>query len=329
MNRLIEDLLDLARITTGKLALESTEVDLANVVSNALCSARPAALSKEVALVFDTPLERSCVRGDQVRLQQVVWNLLDNAVKFTPPGGSVTVRLREEAGFVELAVSDTGPGIGVDLMRHIFEPFKQGEPGATHRPKGLGLGLAITKTLVDAHGGNVRAWSAGLGRGATFFVRLPLSSGEADSVRGPSDVGVSRSESELVLSGLNVVVVEDDVDTRELICALLEDAGAEVTPAHNVTDAFQVIEEHPPDVLLSDIGLPGRSGLDLIRAVRTLPVERGGAVPAAALSAFNRPEDRSASLSAGFLVHAAKPIEPAELVHLVQVLAGRAPSPGE
>jgi PAS domain S-box-containing protein len=328
MDRLIEDLLDLARIATGKLTLESTEVDLVDIVSDALDSARPAALSKDVELVFDRSLEVSRVRGDQVRLQQVAWNLLDNAVKFTPPGGKVDVRLREEGDVVELAVSDTGPGIGVDLMSHIFEPFKQGEPGATHRPKGLGLGLAITKTLVEAHGGNVEAWSAGPGLGATFFVRLPLSRGDADAARRPSHAGGSRPEGELALSGLNVVVVEDDVDSRELICALLEDAGAEVTPAHNVTDAFRFIEEHPPDVLLSDIGLPGRSGLDLIRDVRALPVERGGAVPAAALSAFNRPEDRSASLSAGFLIHAAKPIEPAELIHLVQVLAGRTPSPG-
>jgi CheY-like chemotaxis protein len=264
------------------------------------------------------------VSGDAGRLQQVLWNLMSNAVKFTPSGGRVRIALRERGSHVEIEVTDTGKGIEPRFLPHVFEPFRQADGGTTRSTGGLGLGLAIVKHIVELHGGAVEAMSEGMGRGSSFTVRLPVPAVRPASrvtgrntaiTGGATDVGPPQ------LTGLHVLVVEDDVDAREMLRTVLEASGAEVTTEGTVGDALRAIERDVPDVLLSDIGMAEESGLDLIRRVRALPPERGGTIPAAALTAYARSEDRRSVLSAGFQLHVPKPIEPGELVTVVATLA--------
>jgi PAS domain S-box-containing protein len=327
-NQLIEDILDVSRIVAGKFHLEMRSVDLVRIVESAIDTVSPLATSKGVELCQNLAAEvRPCCPaiGDPDRLQQVVWNLLTNAIKFTPKGGVVTVEVKrhDEPGEFEIVVRDTGQGISADFLPHTFERFRQAGTGA-RRHGGLGLGLSIVRHIVEMHGGSVMATSAGEGQGAVFTVRLPVVEAGEDGPRVPP---VSREEEGLDtaprLDGVRVLVVEDEPDARHLLAAVLQKRGARVFMAASAAEALEMLERERPDVLLSDIALQDEDGYELIRKVRTLPAERGGRIPAAALTGYGRLEDRMRALSAGFQLHAAKPAEPAELVAVVASLAGK------
>ena len=322
-SQLIEDLLDISRIVSGKLHLDIRPLNLAAVVEAALEAVQPATQAKGVEVQSD--LAPVAVVGDPQRLQQVVWNLLSNAVKFTPAGGRVTVRLRAGPEQATLVVSDTGQGIPGELLPHIFDRFRQADSSTTRRHGGLGLGLALVKHLVELHGGTVRAESAGPGRGATFTVSLPITSalgpgGEPEPVRSAAPTGVS-------LDGLRVLVVDDHLETLELYASWLRRRGAEVRTAPGAGEALAVFSTWRPDVLVSDIAMPGGDGYALIRKIRSLPPAEGGRIPAVALTAHGGPDDRRQALAAGFQAHVAKPVEPADLELIVAGLAGRTAAP--
>ncbi|ATB35327.1 two-component sensor histidine kinase [Cystobacter fuscus] len=325
--QLIEDLLDVSRIMVGKLKLDVVPVELSSVVAQALEVVRPAADAKniQVRLVLDA----SCrVMGDAQRLQQVAWNLLANAVKFTPQSGQVRVEMARRGALVHLTVTDTGEGISPDFLPHVFERFRQADGSTTRRFGGLGLGLSIVRHLVEMHGGTVAVASEGVGRGATFTVDLP----EASSSRrantplpgDPRRAGALASDAcppELI--GLHVLVVEEDADTRELLRTWLESCQARVSVAASAREALEALARLSPDVLLSDLGGPEGEGEALIRWVRSLPVEAGGGIPAAALTAFARTEERTRVLRAGFNSHVPKPVDPLELFAVLASLSGR------
>jgi PAS domain S-box-containing protein len=327
-NQLIEDILDVSRIVAGKFHLDMRSVDLVRIVEAAIDTVSPLAASKGVQLRQDLAAEiRPCCPaiGDPDRLQQVVWNLLTNAIKFTPKGGVVTVEVRREddpAEF-EIVVRDTGQGISAEFLPHIFERFRQAGTGA-RRHGGLGLGLSIVRHIVEMHGGTVMATSGGEGQGSVFTLRLPVVEAGEDGQRMPA---LSREEGGLEeaprLDGVRVLVVEDEADARHLLAAVLQKRGARVFMAASGAEALEMLERERPDVLLSDIALQDQDGYELIRKVRALSAERGGRIPAAALTGYGRLEDRMRALSAGFQLHAAKPVEPAELIAVVASLAGK------
>jgi PAS domain S-box-containing protein len=332
--KLIEDLLDVSRIITGKLRLEVQPVALAPVVETVVGGLRPAAEAKSLRLEALLDRDVGPVRGDATRLQQVVTNLLSNAIKFTPSGGSVEVRLERGGSGARLVVRDTGVGISAESLPHIFERFHQADSSNTREHSGLGLGLAIVRHLVESHGGTVYAESQGEGLGAVFTVELPPAAepGPQAAPRRPELFsGHARStfsEGELfgdpcALEGVSVLLVEDEPDTRELLKAILEGCGAAVTEAGSADEALAALEGARPDVLVSDIGMPGENGYELIRRVRALPAERGGRVPAVALTAYAGGKDRRRALLAGFHTHLAKPVEPDELLAVVASLAAR------
>lgn len=321
MTKLIDDLLDVGRIISGKMRLDIEPIDFAFVVERALDSVRLQAENKGIELRHEVGANVDIVAGDATRLQQIVWNLLTNAIKFTPAGGTVDVALRRDGSFVELIVQDTGIGIAADQLTKVFETFWQ-EPRATGTTTGLGLGLAICRTLVELHDGRIWAESSGPNRGSRLFVRVPLSA--VDSAAGPGGApSPDRSVAEPSLPQLEeirVLLVEDEPHARELVRTVLSEQGAVVTEATDVASALAELERCQPDVVLSGIDLPGESGYELIRRIRTLPRLRGGKVPAAAMTAHVRPEDRLRALSAGFTVHVPKPVHPHELVMVVAAL---------
>ncbi len=325
--QIVDDLLDVARIVRGRLKLDVREADLAAAVEAAAETVRPAANGKGIELVIDLEAGGGAVRGDPARLQQIVWNLLANAIKFTPAGGRVEVRLRRMPDLVRLEVRDDGMGIDPDFLPHVFERFRQGDSSPTRAHGGLGIGLAIVRHLVEAHGGSVSAASPGRGQGATFTVDLPTPLDAPRPPPRPSARGTARPwqpPGEVPsLAEVHVLVVDDDDDTLDALRHLLEQAGARVSTAASAVAAFQAISGEPPDVLLSDIGMPGEDGISLIRRVRGLDPERGGRVPAAALTAYTQPADRDRALSAGFQAFLAKPVDPRELAAAVARLAGR------
>jgi CheY-like chemotaxis protein len=338
MTQLIEDLLDISRITSGKMRLEIEPVDVAQVVENAIESIRPAAAAKGIVLRSLIEPAPGPILGDPNRLQQVVWNLLSNGVKFTPRDGRVEVVVRRSESTVEIAVSDSGVGLDPAFAPFVFDRFRQADGRTTRAQGGLGLGLAITRQLVELHGGSVEASSAGAGTGARFTVRLPITALHATG-KGPSAVASEATRPSgadamanppsgvAELRGLRVLAVDDDEDARRLVGAVLEGAGAQVMLASSVAEAMLLFERAPPDVVVSDIGMPGDDGVELIRRIRALPPERGGRVPAAALTAYARAGDRTRVLTAGYLMHLAKPIEPAELLAVVASLARFADPP--
>ncbi len=325
MNRLIEELLDVSRIVSGKMRIDFGVVELPVVLQGAVEAVRPAAEAKQVRLGQDFESNLPLARGDGSRLQQVVWNLLSNAVKFTPRGGAVSLRLSRVDSQIEIVVRDSGMGIDPRFLPYVFEAFRQADGSITRTAGGLGLGLAIVKNIVEKHGGRVEAASEGLGRGSTFTVQLPLSGDASHSSEALDDDRAPARAGELVvnarLDGVRVLVVEDDSDTRELLLETLAPCGADVIGASNVPEAMAEFARRAPDVLVSDIGMPGESGLDLIKRVRALPRDSGGAVPAAALTSYAREEDRRAALAAGFQLHIPKPVDPIELCVLVATLA--------
>lgn len=331
--QLIEDLLDVSRIVSGKLKLDVEPVDLSTVVHQALDSVRPAADARGVH-VQATVDSSSSVMGDPQRLQQVVWNLLSNAVKFTPRGGHVRLVVERQDSLVELTVQDTGQGIPAAFLPHVFERFRQADSGTTRKTGGLGLGLSIVRHIVEMHGGTVAVASEGEGRGATFTVRLPLSvmqlrdptmapSPRPSAVPGPERVRPAE------LNGVRVLVVDDEEDARELLRTLLEDSGAHVLTAGSAQEGLQVLQAELPDVLVSDIGMPGTDGYGFIERVRALPPDRGGRTPAVAITAYARSEDRTRVLRAGFQSHVPKPVEPVELLAVLASLAGRFETPSK
>ena len=325
--QIIEDLMDVSRIITGKLRLDVQAVELASVVAAAVDAIRPAAEAKNIRLQALLDPQAGPVSGDPSRLQQVVWNLLTNAVKFTPKGGRVQVRLERVNSHVEVTVSDTGQGIAPEFLPHVFDRFRQADMTYTREHGGLGLGLSIVRQLVELHGGTVHAESAGTGQGATFVVQLPIMAArrqaERPERRHPTAGGGAPLECPPSLAGLRVLVVDDEADTRVLLRAMLERCGSEVMTAASAAEALELFKESRPDVLVSDIGMPGEDGYALIGSVRKLEEGRGGRVPAVALTAYARAEDRVRALRAGFQVHVPKPIEPVELVTVVASLAGR------
>ncbi len=321
-SRLIEDMLDLARIEQGKLVLSVGPTEMIRVVEAALDSVRIAAEAKGIRLqpVLDS---HATIVGDADRLQQVVWNLLSNAIKFTPKGGRVQVRVRREHSYVELVVADDGQGIDAAFLPHVFDRFRQADSKMSRKAAGLGLGLAIVRSIVELHGGTVKAQSDGPGQGSTFVVRLPTAPLRADAsapASGAGRAGVPTFECPPALSGLRILVVDDENDTRELLRFILEQCGAVVTTAADAQEALAVLRTGDPEVLLSDIGMPGTDGYALIRSVRALPAEKSGLIPAVALTAYARSEDRAQALRAGFDMHLTKPIEPSELLVVVATL---------
>jgi len=326
--QLIDDLLDVSRIVSGKLLLDVKEVELDKVVANAINVVRPAADAKGIRITYDRESGRNFIKGDAARLQQIVWNLLSNAVKFTPEGRSVQIRLERIGAQIKLSVSDTGKGIAADFLPHVFDRFQQADSTTTRNYGGLGLGLAIVRHLVELHGGTVSAESAGEGLGATFSTTFPLLALSTEACGVGAAGGDSRDcktlNSRFRLEGLRVLVVDDEPDTRQVISAVISKSGAEVKTCASVPEALETLQRWKPDILMSDIGMPGEDGYSLIRKVRSLSVESGGLTPAAALTAYAREDDRRQALAAGFQMHVAKPIGSMELISTVAYLAGRA-----
>jgi len=319
-NTLIADLLDVSRIVSGKLDLEITTLDLAVLVRASVDSARPTASANGIELELVLSPLSSPLAGDAVRLQQVITNLLTNALKFTGRGGRVRVGLAEKGHAAVLTVEDNGSGIPADALPFVFERFRQASIADT-KAGGLGLGLAIVKHIVEMHRGTVAAASAGPRRGATFTVTLPLA--RAAAATAVVDAG-RRNGAAAPLAGLRIVVADDQEDSRELIDFLLTQQGAVVTGAASAAEAFIAVKSHPPDVLLSDIEMPDENGYAFIGRVRALSAEEGGTVPAAAMTAHGSREDRDRALAAGFQRHLPKPFQPADLFAVVGALAGRA-----
>jgi signal transduction histidine kinase len=323
--QLIADLLDVSRIITGKLRLEVQAVELPRIIEAALDSVRPGADAKGLRLDVRLDPLTSPVMGDADRLQQVVWNLLSNAIKFTPQGGLVEVRLRLDGGSAEIRVLDTGAGIRPDFLPYVFDRFRQAESTITRSHGGLGLGLSIVRHLVELHGGSVAVRSDGEGKGAEFTVRLPVRlsvpEGTILTERVDATAGVWNNPS--LLGGVRVLIVEDEEDTRELLIASLQQCGAEVTAVASVAEALASLDRSLPDVLVSDLAMPDEDGYSLIRKVRSRDPEAGGKIPAAALTAYARAEDRVRALASGFQRHLPKPVDPSDLINLVASLAGK------
>jgi signal transduction histidine kinase/ActR/RegA family two-component response regulator len=327
--QLIEDLLDMSRITSGKLRLDVQSVHPASFIEAALETVKPAADAKGVRLEPLLDPAAGPVSGDPGRLQQVIWNLLSNAIKFTPRDGKVQVLLERVNSHIEISIADTGIGIKPEFLPHLFERFRQGDPSTTRQFGGLGIGLSIVKNLVELHGGTVLARSKGEGHGTTVTVHLPLAVVQRRSTprdgqqqpRTPTSVSPPADAAEL--AGLRVLVVDDQSDARDLIRRVLEDCAATVITAATAEEALELIEAERPHILISDIGMPESDGFELLRRVRTLPANRGGRIPAIALTAFARSEDRTRALRAGFVVHVSKPVDPSELVATVASVAGR------
>ncbi len=327
--QLIDDLLDMSRIISGKMRLDIQPVDPVSFIGAAIDTVRPAAEAKGIRLTSLLDPGTGPITGDPNRLQQVVWNLLSNAVKFTGKNGRVQVLLERVNSHIEITVADTGVGISAESLPHVFDRFHQGDVSPTRVTSGLGLGLAIVKHLVELHGGTVSVSSAGEGQGATFTIALPLTVVQRDAE--PSErlhprglTPVASAFRRVDLSGVKVLVVDDQVDALELIKRVLEECDAEVLAAGSADEALRALQAAAPHVLVTDIGMPDVDGYELLRRVRAMEPARGGRLPAIALTAFARSEDRTRALRAGFLAHVAKPVEPTELVATVASVVGRA-----
>ena len=312
-SQLIDDLLDVAKILRGKLSLNTTPLNLVIVIQSALEAVKTAAVAKSISLNLVLP-NIGQIAGDFTRLQQIIWNLLSNAIKFTPSGGQVDICLEQIDNLAQITVSDTGKGINSDFLPHIFEYFRQQDASITRNHGGLGLGLAIVYHLVEAHGGTISAESDGEGLGATFTVRLPLISVE------PEMPPTNMSNRELDLTGIQVLCVDDQLDSRELLDVLLTQYGAKVMTVASATEALRVIESSQPDILVSDIGMPETNGYSLIEQIRSLPPARGGQIPAIALTAYAGETDRERALSCGFQEHLPKPVDANRLIQTMLTL---------
>lgn len=327
--QLIEDILDVSRVITGKLHLNIGLVDFASVINAAIDSVQLAAESKDIQLEVTLDPSARRVSGDPSRLQQVVWNLLSNAIKFTPSGGHVRVKLERAGTDAQISVSDTGEGINPDFLPFIFDRFRQGDGSSTRKHGGLGLGLAIVRHLVELHGGTVSADSAGKGEGTTFTLRLPLAAAQK-ATKGhrketksllSSEAAMSQLKPLPSLEGVEVLIVDDEQDTLSMLAVMLTEYRAKVQTASSASEALEVLQWYKPDVLVSDLAMPDEDGYSLIGKVRALAEEDGRRIPAVALTAYVRIEDRVRALSAGFNMFVPKPVEPSELIMAIANLA--------
>ena len=333
--QLIEDVLDVSRIITGRVRLDVRPIEPITVVEHAIEIVRPTADAKGVSLQTELDPKAGPISGDDSRLQQVVWNLLSNAIKFTPRGGRIQIRLERVESHIEIVVNDTGQGIEPAFLPFAFDRFRQEVGTSARLHGGLGLGLAIVRHLVELHGGSVKAESKGKGKGSIFTVKLPIMATALSSEYSADLVSehlraAGRGEPvfdfDPVLSGIRVLIAEDEPDARELLQIVLSECGAEVKACPSATECFEELLRWKPDVLVSDVGMPGEDGYSLIARIRKLPADQGGRIPAMALTAYARVEDRVKALSAGFQTHAPKPVEPRELVAAVASLAKGSPS---
>lgn len=316
--QLIDDLLDLGRIAAGKMVLNATRIEVGNVIEDAIASVRQTADPKGIVIATRADGARGTVMGDRKRLQQVLWNLLSNAIKFTPKNGRVLVTVAPAGSNVEIAVADNGRGIDPEFLPHVFERFRQADSSTTRQYGGLGIGLSIVKQLVELHGGEARAESPGLNQGATFTISLPVAAVAPEaSAAGPAQPAASLREDGL--GGIKVLAVDDDRDSLMVIVRILAARGAVVQSAGSAAEALELLPTFLPQVVLSDIGMPGQDGYEFIRRVRQLPV--GAHTPAAALTALARPEDRMRALQAGFQTYISKPVASTELIAVVRSLA--------
>jgi PAS domain S-box-containing protein len=325
--QLTDDLLDLSRITAGKLSLNARPIELVPIIQAALDTVRLAAEAKGVQLESDLDPGSGSITGDPDRLQQVVWNLLSNAVKFTPRGGRITVRLKRAGTHAQITVSDTGIGIRADFLPYVFDRFRQADPSSPRAKGGLGLGLTIVRHLVELHGGTVRAESPGEGQGATFAVELPQRVVRAETVEEksvPRTVGDPGPAPSLpTLDGVRVLIVDDEADAREFIAHVLDQCGARVLAVASVREALEALKLRRPDVLVSDIAMPGEDGYALMAQVKALEATYGEPIPAVALTAYGGSEDRERVLSAGYQRHIPKPVQPIKLATVIANLVGR------
>jgi PAS domain S-box-containing protein len=328
--QLIDDLLDVSRIITGKLRLDVRALELAPIIEATVETVRPAAAAKDIEITLSLQPESGQVSGDPDRLQQLMWNLLSNAIKFTPRHGKVAVSLEEDDIQAEITVSDTGQGIKAEFLPHVFERFRQADSSTARKYGGLGLGLAIVRHLAELHGGTVQVESDGENLGSTFNVTLPAlpskTTQSPDGIEVATTKGVAfegLSQLRPALNGLRVLIVDDEPDVRDFALMMFKECGAQAASASTSDEAMQIISNWKPDVLVADIGMPDEDGYALIRRVRSLPPDNGGRTPAMALTAYARTEDRVRILSAGYQIHVAKPVEPVELITAVASLAGR------
>ena len=325
--RLIDDLLDVSRIITGNLRLDLHPLNLAPIVDAALDALRPTADVKGIKLQTHFVPQECLVKGDPNRLRQVIWNLLSNAIKFTQRGGSVSIDLTCVELTARLTISDTGEGISAEFLPYVFDRFRQAEGSISRKQGGLGLGLAVARHLVELHGGTITAESEGLGNGAVFTVDLPLAQERRDPARAEErkrEVERRRSPSGVIrLDGIHVLLVEDDDDSRKLLGTMLKRYGAQVTSTKSAAEALEVFENEVPDVIISDIGMPDQDGYELIRKLRAMPVEKGGKIPAIALTGYASRKDRERALNSGYHQHMAKPIEQADMISAIAALVGR------
>ena len=316
--KIIDDLLDVSRIVSGKLRLDLAPVELTDVIEQAVESLRPTAAAKGIRIEADID-DQCVVAGDSARIQQVAWNLLSNSVKFTSSEGRIGVRLARDRNDAVLSVEDTGAGIAPELLPHVFDRFRQGDSTTTRTQGGMGLGLAIVRQLVQLHGGRVSASSGGVGRGASFEVRLPLLPAIGTPRPGKPELELPLED----LTGILVLVVEDDHDTRELVRDLLAERGATVIDVGSAREALAILEQRTPDLILSDVAMPEQDGHAMMRQIRSRPLESGGWIPAVAVTALARDEDQWEALAAGFQAHVSKPIDPPTLVRVVARLCTR------
>lgn len=326
--RLIDDLLDVSRIITGNLRLDLHPLNLAPIVDAALDALRPTADAKGIKLQTHFAPEECLVKGDPNRLRQVIWNLLSNAIKFTQRGGSVSVDLTCVESTACLQVRDTGDGIAPDFLPYVFDRFRQAEGSISRKQGGLGLGLAVARHLVELHGGTITAESEGLGQGSVFTVDLPLAQERRDPARAEErrrEVERRRSRSGGIrLDDVHVLLVEDDDDSRKLLGTMLKRYGARVTSTKSAAEALEAVANDLPDVLISDIGMPDQDGYELVRKLRAMPVDKGGKIPAIALTGYASRKDRERALNAGYQQHMAKPIEQMDMINAIAALVGRA-----
>jgi signal transduction histidine kinase/ActR/RegA family two-component response regulator len=321
--RLIDDLLDVARIASGKMRLDRSLVDLRDVIRDALLVAQPTAQEKRISVVVDADASVGKVYGDPARLQQVASNLIANALKFTPDGGAVHIRAHRAGNDVAMIVTDTGQGIVPEFLPSVFEVFRQADGSTTRMHSGLGLGLSIVKSLVEAHGGTVDVHSAGQDRGATFIVRLPIAVAESSETASDDNATARDSRQQAIpsLEGVRVLIVDDDEESRQVVAAHLTARGAIAVTASSAAEAFELLQHEKVSVLLADIGMPDEDGYALIRRIRALSSQHVAMIPAAALTAFARDEDRVEALHAGFQLHLPKPVEAFSLVSAVATLS--------
>lgn len=325
--QIIEDLLDVSRIITGKLTLDVRKFEVSSLADSVIESVQPAAQAKEITIERNYSTDVNSITGDPTRLQQVLWNLLSNSIKFTGRGGKVSISINSRAADLIISVSDTGKGIAREFLPFVFDRFRQADGTTTRSFGGLGLGLSIVQHLVELHGGTVRADSDGEGKGATFTITLPLVAAPKHIVQAAANGSVRKNTSVSKpagsLDGLAVLVVDDEVDSLEVLKLFLEKSGATVTAVNSVAEALENLQATAPDVIVSDIGMPGMDGYQFIENVRQMAPEKGGHTPAVALTAYARGEDVKKALRSGYQTHLAKPVELEKLVNTIASVAAR------